>query len=195
MASTSHNDSSIAAALKEQLALISFVVLFAGLVSTETYYAGFGIRYQVMEFSITHLVYRGLTAVFDGPWLVLAYLVAISWLAGGSIRIAKWWPSTAPWAQPITYGLVILVVIVTYFAGVAAGAHAANIDLGAESSRLPVIRELKDKDGKAMPYKGYRLLFAGKDSIIIFRSAANSAEVPFIHIIKRDDTGEITLSR
>lgn len=189
------DDSTIASALKEQLALISFVVLFAGLVSTETYYAGFNIRYQVLELSITHLVYRGLTAIFDGPWLVFAYLVAIGWLAGGSAIVSKRWPRTTPWTALITYSLVILVVVVAYFAAVAAGANAANADLAAETSRLPVIREIKDKDGNLMPFADYRLLSAGKDSVIIFRPAENSAEVPFIHLLKRGDTGEIILSR
>ncbi len=195
MPTTSDNGSGIASALKEQLALITFVVLFAGLVSTETYYAGFGVRYQVLEFSITHLVYRGLTAVLDGPWLIVAYLIAMGWLAGGSAGMAGRWPRTAPWVQPITYALVILVVITTYLAGIAAGAHAADVDLRSGTSRLPVVRELKNKDGKAMPFAGYRLLFAGKDIVILFKPAASTAEVPFIHLIKRDDTSDITLSR
>ena len=49
---------------------------------------------------------------------------------------------------------MIVVVTVTYVAGVAAGAHAASLDLAEKTSRLPVIRELKDKDGKPMPFAG-----------------------------------------
>jgi hypothetical protein len=185
----------IAAALKEQLALITFLVLFAGLVATDTYYAGFGIRYQVMEFSLTHLVYRGLTAVIDGPWLITAYLIAIGWLAGGSAWLTARGPRWTNWVQIITYSLIIVLVAVAYFAAIAAGANAANRDLSAQTSQLPVIREIKAKDGTVLPYAGYRLLFASKDSVILFKAAASSSESPFIHQLKRDDTGEITFTR
>ena len=78
------HETGLASALKEQLALITFVVLFAGMVSTETYYAAFGIRYQLLELSVAHLVSRGLTAVVDSPFLLIAYVAAILWLSAGA---------------------------------------------------------------------------------------------------------------
>jgi hypothetical protein len=181
--------------LKEQLALITFLVLFAGLVSTDTYYSGFGIRYQVMEFSITHLVYRGLTAVTDGPWLMIAYLVAIGWLAGGCAWLSKKGARLCQWVQPITYAIIVTLVIIAYAAAISAGANAANRDLSAEASHLPIVREIKGKDGTALPFTGYRLLFAGKDTVILFKAVATAAESPFIHLLRRDDTSDITLTR
>lgn len=185
----------IEAVLKEQLALITFLVLFAGLVAIDTYYAGFGVRYQVMDFSVTHLVYRGLTAVIDGPWLVIAYIVAIGWLAGGSAWLADHGARWVPWVQPITYALIIFLVLVAYLAAITAGANAASCDIADKTSGLPVIREIKSKDGAELPFAGYRLLFAGKDSVVLFKAAASPAESPFIHLLKRDDTGDITITR
>lgn len=188
-------DSGVTSALKEQLALITFVVLFAGLVSTETYYAGFGVRYQLLELSITHLVYRGLTAAIDSAWLIIVYVLAIGWLSFGaewtSGRSNRW----AAAAQPISYVLVILIAIVAYMAAISAGARAANLDLRNETSRLPVVREIKDSSGKPLPFAGYRLLMAGKDTVVLFRATSNDAESPFIHLLKRDETGEITITR
>lgn len=185
----------IASALKEQLALVTFIVLFGGLVATETYYAGFGIRYQVMELSVTHLVYRGLTAALDGPWLILAYLVAIGWLAGGGAWVAARGPGWSRWSQPITYALVIALIVLAYAAAIAAGAHAARLDLAERTSRLPTIREIRGKDGNALPFAGHRLLFAGKDSVILFKATDTDAETPFVHILRREGTSDITLSR
>lgn len=195
MAKAPEKQAEIAAALKDQLALITFLVLFAGLVATDTYYAGFGIRYQVIEFSLTHLVYRGLTAVIDGPWLIIAYVVAIAWLAGGSMWVAGKGAPWARWVQPTSYALIILLVIVAYVAAVAAGSYAAERDLAERTSQLPVIRGLKGKDGAALPYTGDRLLFAGKDTVILFKAAASSADSPFIHLLKRDDVSDIALTR
>jgi hypothetical protein len=186
----------MAAALKEQLTLITFVILFAGLIATETYYAAFGVRYQLLELSVTHLVYRGLTAALDSPALVLAYLVTIAWLSFGADRLAG---MRRPWVrrslQPITYALILVVVGTTYFAAVAAGARFANLDLQARTSRLPVVQEIKDSEGKPLPFAGYRMLMAGKDTIVVFRAVDGPAESPFIHLLKRETTGEITLLR
>lgn len=195
MAKVESKGSGIASALKEQLALLTFIVLFGGLVATETYYAGFGIRYQVMEFSLTHLIYRGLTATLDSPWLIIAYVAATAWLASG----AEWFhassPRFVPWVQPVTYILVTLVIVTAYFAAIAAGANSANKDLAAATSRLPVIRALIGKDANPLPFEGYRLLFAGTDSVILFKPTRSPAEVPFIHLLKRDDIDDITFTR
>lgn len=195
MAKPTENNTGIEAVLKEQLALVTFLVLFAGMVAVDTYYAGFGVRYQVMDFSATHLVYRGLTAVIDGPWLVIAYLVATGWLAGGSAWLAAQGARWVRWVQPITYALIIVLVLVAYLAAIVAGANAAKSDLADKTSRLPVIREIKGKDGAVLPFAGYRLLFAGKDSVVLFKAATSPAESPFIHLLKRDDTSDITITR
>ena len=65
----------------------------------------------------------------------------------------------------------------------------------AQTSQLPIVRELRGKDGSVLPYAGDRLLFAGKDSVILFKAAGSPSESPFIHLLKRDDTGEITVTR
>lgn len=185
----------LASALKEQLALITFVVMFAGLVSTETYYSAFGIRFQVLALSIPHLVSRGLTAVIDGPFLLLAYLTAIVWLAAGAAWTGVQRPRLAGFIPLISYALIFVVVAVAYYSAVAAGRHAAERDLAGATSRLPTVQAMNSADGKPLPYHGFRLLTVGADTVALFKPAQSRAESPFIHLLKRDSVGEITISR
>lgn len=185
----------VAPALKEQLTLLSFLVLFVGIVSTETYYMGFGIRYQLLDLSLTHLIYRGLTSILVSPWLIVVYLLAIAWLAGGAEWFSGRQSRLALLVQPTSYVLIAALVTVAYFAAVGAGAKAATVDLSASFSNLPVVQEIMDKNGKPLPYHGDRLLFAGKDTLVVFAAAATEAESPFIHLLRRDDLGAITVTR
>lgn len=189
------NATALAGALKEQFALILFVILFAGLISTETYYEGFGLRYQFIELSIPHLVTRGLTAVFDSPLLLLAYGIAIVWLSAGAALFVRSRPHMVGFVQIISYAVILVIVVVAYFSAVAAGRHAANLDLAASTSRLPTVQAMTSTAGAPLPFAGYRLLIAGPQTVAVFRPTASPAESPFIHLLKRETVGDITISR
>jgi len=186
---------SVTAAIREQLTLLTFLALFAGIVSTETYYAAFGVRYQLLDLPLPHLVYRGLTAIIQSWPLIVAYLIAMAWLAAGADSLARRGPRWATSAPLVTYGVIILVVAISYFAAIRAGQHSSQQDLQSRTSDLPVIQSMKSAKGDALPFQRYRLLNASKDTIIAFKATSNDAEVPFIHLLKREDVGEITLSR
>ena len=74
-------------ALRDNLALLALLITLVGISSTEAYYAYFGLKYQFIDLSGSHIPYRGLTTVFLFPLLIVLYLVAIVILAGQS-RIA-----------------------------------------------------------------------------------------------------------
>src|SRR5689334_17097620 len=65
---------SIATTLKAELALISLLVVFTGLATTEAYYGYLGLRYQSLNLSASHILYRGITAIPSAPILLLPYL-------------------------------------------------------------------------------------------------------------------------
>lgn len=188
-------ETGIASALKDQVLLISFVVLFAGLVSTDTYYAAFGLRYQLLDLSVQHLVYRGLTALTDGWLLGLAYLLSIFWLAAGHSLAGAKWPRRATWLQLATYGVVILVTAVAYYSAIAAGREAAGRDVLVSRSRLPAVQQISDSEGALLPYSDYRLLLAGKDRIALFKPVPDHTQVPFIHILRAEEISAIVITR
>jgi hypothetical protein len=187
--------SSVASALKEQLALLSFLVLFAGIVATETYYTAFGVRYQILDLGLPHLIYRGVTAVLHSAVLGLAYAIAILWLAVGADYVAARGRYAARLAPLGTYAVIVGVVAASYFAAIESGRRSALQDQSAAASLLPTIRAIQSSTGAALPFQGFRLLAAGKDTVLIFKPVSSDAEAPFIHVFRRDQIGEITLSR
>lgn len=189
------DNSGLVSALKEQLALIAFIVLFAGMISSETYYAAYGIRYQFLGLSVAHLISRGLTSVLDSLILLLAFFSAIAWLGGGARFFVSRKPNRAGLVQPVTYCLIFAIVVITYFAAVAAGRVSAEQDLNNATSRLPVVQAMTNAEGKQLPFEGYRLLTVGEKNVAVFKPVSSQAESPFIHLLKREAVGEITITR
>ena len=186
----------LASGIKDQLALVSVLVLFAGFVATDTYYAAFGLRFQVLDLSIDHLVYRGITAVITSWPLAAAYILAVGWLAYGAqlLKLAR--PKiTSQATEAITYGVVLAVTIVAYFSAIASGRANAADDILQSSSRLPVIQSVRNAAGTELPLTGDRLLLSTKDLLVVFKAVNDANEVPFIHMLKGDDVHEMVVSR
>src|SRR5882672_3320256 len=74
------NPPPISGIIKDQLVLISFLVFFVGIISTHTYYASFGIKYQFLDLPTFHIIYYGLLILIDAPYLVIPYVLVIAWL-------------------------------------------------------------------------------------------------------------------
>jgi hypothetical protein len=187
--------SSLAAALKDQIALISLLVLFAGFVSTDTYYSAFGLRFQLLDLPINHLIYRGLSALVNSSLLAPAYILAIAWLAFGAQLVQRYLKATNEQAQAISYTVIAVAVIAAYFGGIVAGRNAANEDILEATSRLPVIQSITNSKGEPLQFEENRLLLNQKDRVVVFRPVKTLTELPFVHILRGDDVGEIVVTR
>jgi hypothetical protein len=55
--------------LKENLSLLSLMVVLVGTSSTDAYYSLFGLRYELIDIPASHILFRGLTAVWAFPAL------------------------------------------------------------------------------------------------------------------------------
>lgn len=186
-------EAGVSAALKDQLALISLLVLFAGFVATDTYYAAFGLRFQLLGLSLQNLTYRGLTALVTN-WLIgLVYLISILWLAVAPKLAAHGTFRWRKWIQPATYGVILCVLVAAYFGAIAAGRNAALRDMGVAST-LPIIKSISDSKGDS--YSGFRLLLSDQNQVVVLKTVTNpDVDVPLIHILRRTDVSQITLTR
>lgn len=166
---------SISATLKDELLLIGFLVLFVGIISTDTYYASFGVRYQFLSLPSFHIVYRGLTVLTSAPYLLLPYgLVVIYFWLGKDIdqRLMNSWFQR--WHTLLSYVVILAMLAVTYPLARYAGRSAAQLDLHETTTTLPeVVRLVTDQDEEINDpltnEPNYRLLLIDSDYAVVFR--------------------------
>lgn len=184
--------------LKEQLALIGLLVLFVGIVSTETYYAWFGLRYQLLDVPATHLLYRGITSLVGEPLLALPYLVAVGCLCLDDQATRRNW-SIRSVSVPLTYAVLVGLIAASYYGALHAANAAAQRDATAATSTLP--RLLLAQPGvhqceMDQDISTYRILRLTDDQLLAIRPGEADADVrPALRHFPRGCFGAITTAR
>jgi hypothetical protein len=183
----------LAASLKTELGLLGLLVVFIGLVGTESYYGFFGIRYQFLNLGATHILYRGLTILPAAPYLLLPYALAFLWLCIDAWLRNQKTPISEGSRSPIAYGFVILVLALTYPLVQFAGARQAERDAHASNSTLPDVLQLKTPtEYISFPGQIYKLLVIDSDFVIIFHPLQSDDKSARVNL-RRFKKGDISL--
>lgn len=136
MTTLSSEPKSLGEILKEQLLLVGFLVLYAGIVTTDAYYGTLSVGYQFLSLPASHLIYRGVTTLAEIPALLIVYAVAVAWLMLDDHLIR----TTAKYSKcraPAAYALIMLLLTVTFPLARRGGVRAAQRDLWDGTSTLP----------------------------------------------------------
>ena len=158
--------------IKEQLALITLLVFLAGIISTESYYSAFGVKYQFLSLPTHHLIYRGITLVITEPYIIVGYCLAVVWLNLNEVCPKQFVRTFGKWNGIVSFAIIATLICLTYHLGVAAGFKGAERDMADESSLLPKIMSIETSTGgkdSVNPYSGYRLLMLADSYIILFK--------------------------
>jgi hypothetical protein len=126
--------------IKDELFLISIIILAAGLVFTDAYYQRFGFKYQMLNFSTAHIIYKGLTMVVTSPLMLFPYLLTISLVLLELYAIKRHWKVFLELRTPIVYFFLIANLMIIYPLAAKAGRLQAEIDMYIETTGLPKIR-------------------------------------------------------
>ncbi len=184
-------------ALKENLTLLSLMVVLVGTSSTDAYYSSFGLRYEFLNISASHILFRGLTAVWAFPWLLLAYLAALALVATQSrLGVLFGGLDKLRWTN---HAAVAVLATIAWFGGRYAGDLAATADMTASTSSLPLIVRIETKDQTlaptpASPSEGYRLLLQDSRGIYLFRAVSVArTETPLVRQISSGAINAITV--
>lgn len=202
------NTQSISASLKDELLLIGFLVLFVGIISTDTYYAAFGVRYQFLSLPSFHIVYRGLTVLRDAPYLLLPYglVVIYFWLDRDIDQRAMNFGSQR-WRTLLSYVVILAMLAVTYPLARRAGRSVAELDLHETTSTLPEVvylgidedanQDQEISDTLVDDQTSYRLLLIQSDYVVIFKPIKAGAPnyFPNIKWIEKGDLKVIETNR
>jgi hypothetical protein len=185
--SENSSNQSFLTTLRDEILLIGFLVSFVGLVYTDAYYSDFGIRYQLLALPTYHIVYAGLTAVVELPWLVLVYavpamLVNFDWFSFTSLRFSSYLRNTF---------LILFVPLLlgsSYWLARIAGNHRYERDVDEDRSTLPRLVRLQVEHGPGFDrHDGMRVLMVDSDYIIIFQPQKGRGAVPHIQRFLKGD--------
>ena len=179
--------------IRDQLILISFLIFFVGIVSTHTYYAVFAIKYQFLDLPTFHIVYHGIIILIDAPYLLLPYVIGVAWIALDSTGFLNNRTRFVALRTPLTYALIVVLLILTYPLAQLAGKRQAEADLHEDTSTLPKIVNLELSDGEKYGLAdNYRLLVVDSTYTIIFKPTeqGDNATLPNI---KRFSKGQINV--
>jgi hypothetical protein len=186
---------SVASSLRDDLTVLGLLVLLCGLISTDTYYSEFGLRYQFLNLSASHLIYRGLTVLLTSPWFILTYAIAAGWLIVEPTLSQR--AGFRPLRSTMTFGILALLLISSYLLARRAGQIQAHEDMQNSTSSLPIVRRVSPPinvlDGVKTSLKrpGYRLLLADSGYVYLFEplGVGEAASTVGIHVkrYKKED--------
>ena len=187
---------SLSGLIKDEIVLITFLVFFVGIISTDRYYAAFGVKYQFLDMPPFHIIYRGLTVLIDAPYLLLPYAAAVAWLGFDSHAVARGWRGFTRFRGSATYALILLLLLITYPLALLAGDKQASRDIYEQSCTLPKIINLKVASEAYGFDRKYRLLVVDSDYLVIFKPLDQSEGESIdntIPNIKRFSKGDVHL--
>jgi hypothetical protein len=185
---------SLVNALRDQIAIGSLLVLLVGIVSTDRYYSTFGIRYQLIDFPIQHIFYRGLTSLTEDWRLWIVYGVSVGWMYLASNWFDGLGPKLRRTAHGATYVVILVVVIFAFGIGAVAGRRGALTDMNERTSKLPTVEDIRGA-GALAPLRGYRILLDTRDEFVLVRPTSGLGSAPYTHIVRKSAVDELVISR
>lgn len=158
----------LAAAIRDELLLLGSLVVLVGIASLEAYYSAFGLRYQFIGMPSSHILYRGLTILLDAPLLLVPYTIAATWILIDRYAATDSWVMRA--RAPMTYVLIVVLLLGTYPLARMAGLDQARQDMVEATTSLPRVLSILLENGESFePERGeYRLLLVSADELVVF---------------------------
>ncbi len=179
--------------VKDELFLISFIILCAGLVFTDSYYQRFGFKYQLLDLSAMHIIYKGLTMVINSPFMLIPYLLTVGLILFEVFAIRKKMNLFLMMRTPVIYLFLIINLLIIFPLAKNAGVKQAMIDIKSTSSGLPKIKTLISKDFTIKAPMDNYLLFMIDGSFVTVFVPLDENEKNAYPIIKRVSKSEISL--
>jgi hypothetical protein len=173
--------------IKDEVILVGFLILYVGIVSNDSYYHRFGVKYQLLNLSVSQ--YRGSILLTYAPLLLIPFALAIGWLVVDRYATKKSVTYTRL-RRVGAYLVILLILIIAFKLAVRAGLDQAERDMSSASSSLPRVVRLVTNKEEFGPEDHYRLLMVDGDFIIVFKPLG-TADTEAFPLVKRFAKGGI----
>lgn len=181
---------SVVPPLRDELLVIGLLVAFSGIVYIDAYYSSFGVKYQLMSFPSSFVIYQGIIAVVAKPAIVMSYIAGF--VALHAVQIAS---ERGGLNENFRVAALVLFVpallIAGYISAVSAGRERAATDMNGFASTLPkVIRMVVNGVGTFNKEDNLRLFIATSDQVMVFSPQPDISSVPLVKRFLRGDIHE-----
>ena len=185
---TKEESKSLFSNIKEELALITLVILATGLIFVDAYYQTYGLRVDSFSGNSLMLVYKGLLMTINYPIIFLPYAITIA-IPSIDIYLAKtkWW---LKFKRPIAYTILFFILYFAYCLATNLGVRRGRQDMVLNTTHLSKIQVLETKsDTTQAPEQILLLLATDNDFIYVFEPTPNlENQIP---VIQRISKGEV----
>jgi hypothetical protein len=158
--------------IKDELFLISLIILAGGLIYIDTYYQQFGLDFISLKLDTLPIIYKGLVVLLDHWLLLIPYFFTIIILIVEIVAIIKDYKRFLAFRIPIVYLLLFLDLVIVFPIANAAGKDQAKKDMSTASS-LPQIVLLTTKDDTYKQPKDHFRLFLTDDHFVYIFSPSD----------------------
>jgi hypothetical protein len=175
--------------IKDELFLITFFILCSGLVYTDSYYQRFGIKYQFLDLSITHIIYKGLTLILHYQLIFIPYLLAILVMIVEIQLTKKGLKKFLDYKIPFAYLFLFINLLILYPIAEKAGKSQALVDMNEKTTGLPKIMYLETDEITLQYPKEKFALFSNNGSFILFFQLSTDihTQIPIIKSVRTSD--------
>jgi len=175
--------------IKDELFLIAFFILCSGLVYTDSYYQRFGIKYQFLDLSVMHIVYKGLTLVLHYPLILIPYFLTVIVMVAEIQLTKRAAVKLLDYKVPFAYLFLFFNLLILYPIAAGAGRSQALIDMSLETTGLPKIMYLEtDTLILQYPEDKFALFSSNSDQILFFKLSTDiQTVVPVIKSLRKSD--------
>lgn len=186
-ASRPDRETSLVSAVRDEIILIGLLIAFAGLSFIDGYYNFFGIKYQLLPFQYSFILYQGILSVVQQPWLFALYVLTTALVHVVPIVI-KQAIIRVNTHTVLVVPLVPVLLLATYVLAHGAGQARANLDSQPDTTTLPLVVKLVVNDAVSFNRgDNLRLLLVTSDHIVAFEPQSVGA----LPKVKRFQTGDI----
>lgn len=184
---------------KDQFILIGSLILYIGLVSIDEYYSNFGIRFQFLNLSSSHIIYRGIQIVFSNYYIILLLLTIAAWQYLEEYILYERYPIYRIFRIQASYIFLLVMLFLSYFIARNTGKKMAKLDLNITTSTLPEIIDISSEEYNKYTNRNminetvnFRLLLIDGDFVIVFKPIKNNENATYPNIV-RIDKGDVKL--
>jgi hypothetical protein len=177
--------------IRNQAIFVAAFFFVFGLIATDRYYSTFGVNYQFLDISVTHMVYRGFTEIYLNSLFLVVVLIILLGVLISQMNLGVRIFSYTLNEEYFAYATLGIALFLGCYLSVITARSSARQDMHIDTTSLRQIKTFYSKDEAKLKFvndmlkAGHVLLLHDSgQQIIIFQASTVRASQPPIAIYR-----------